>query len=199
MPDYSKSKIYTIRFIENDNNIYIGSTTQSLAVRFGGHKRILSILYKHIQEKYNGDWSKCYIELYEELKCDNKEQLMKREGEVIRDFIRNNEYEVLNKRIEGRTRNEYIQDNKEKLKEYRQDNKEKYKEYRKKTYENNKEKYKEYYDNNKEKNKEYYENNKERLKEYYKTHYNREANTERMKDYRQRIRIYNFLELIKDL
>jgi len=173
MPDYSKSKIYTIRFIENDNNIYIGSTTQPLAVRFGGHKRILSILYKHIQEKYNGDWSKCYIELYEELKCDNKEQLMKREGEVIRDFIRNNEYEVLNIRIEGRTRIEYYEDNKEKMKEYKQNNKEKFKEY--------------------------YENNKERFKGNHKKYYNKEESTERKNDYRQRIRIYDFLELIKNL
>ncbi len=47
-----------------------------------------------------------------------------------------------------------------------------------------------------EKRKQYYENNKERLKEYHKNHYNKEENTERKNDYRQRIRIYDFLELI---
>jgi hypothetical protein len=196
MLDYSNAKIYTIRFIDNDNNIYIGSTIQPLAVRFGGHKKVVSSLYEYIQDVYNGDWSKCYIELYECFKCNNKEQLNKREGEVIRDFMKNNEYKVINKRIEGRTRKEYIQDNKEILKK-------KYKEY----YENNKDKIKEYYSHNKDKIKEYikeyYSHNKDKIKEYIKEYdkktYNKEENTERMRDYRARIRIYNFLMLIKDL
>jgi hypothetical protein len=38
MPDYSKGKIYTIRCRTDDTKIYVGSTIQSLAVRFGGHK-----------------------------------------------------------------------------------------------------------------------------------------------------------------
>lgn len=200
MPDYSKSKIYSIRFLNDDNHIYIGSTTQPLSVRFGGHKIMISTLYKYIQDIYNGDWSKCYIELYEEFKCENKEQLNKREGEVIRDFMKNNEFEVLNKRIEGRTFKEYLIENKEKLEEYRQNNKEKIKKYRKNTYEKNKEKYKEYYEKNKEKNKEYNkeyrQNNKEKLKSYKR---DRQKETERKQEYRQRIRIFNFLEFIKDL
>jgi len=40
MPNYANGKIYTIRF-HNSNEIYIGSTTQSLAVRFGGHKELV--------------------------------------------------------------------------------------------------------------------------------------------------------------
>ncbi len=40
MPNYANGKIYTIRF-HNSNEIYIGSTTQSLPVRFGGHKEVL--------------------------------------------------------------------------------------------------------------------------------------------------------------
>ena len=39
MPDYSKGKIYTIRCINDPSFIYVGSTIQSLAKRFGGHKK----------------------------------------------------------------------------------------------------------------------------------------------------------------
>ena len=220
MPDYSNSKIYIIRFLEDDNHIYIGSTTQSLAVRFGGHKITVSILYKYIQDVYKGDWSKCYIKLYEEFKCENKEQLNKREGEIIRDFMKNNKYQVLNKRIEGRTQKEYKQDNKEKIKEYiqqyqqqyQQEYNEKVKERRRKFYEKSKINgtLKEYLEKNKDKIKEYRENNKDKAKEYYEKYKNAKASasaqddyrkkqTERKRDYRQRLRIYEFLQFIKDL
>ena len=142
MPDYSKGQIYTIRFIDDIKTIYIGSTCQSLAKRFGGHKITVSGLYKHIQETYDNDWSKCYIELYESFKCDNKNELTKREGEIIRQFINNKDYNVLNQRIEGRTQKEYV-------KEYYEDNKEKIKEYDKEYYEDNKEYKKEYYEKKK--------------------------------------------------
>ena len=92
------------------------------------------------------DW---YIELFEDFPCERKEQLDKREGELIRQIG------TLNKRIEGRTQKEYREDNKEKIlqsmKEYREKNKEKKKEYIKEYYKDNKEYYKQYYQNNKEK------------------------------------------------
>ena len=47
-----------------------------------------------------------YIELYEEFPCQNKEQLTKREGEIIR------EIGVLNHVIPGRSSKEYFEDNK---------------------------------------------------------------------------------------
>ena len=66
MPDYSKGQIYSVRFYDNDNIIYIGSTVQALAVRFGAHKRNSQCsLYQYIQEKYNNDFKACYIELIE--------------------------------------------------------------------------------------------------------------------------------------
>jgi hypothetical protein len=39
MLDFSKGQIYSTRFYDNDEIIYIGSIIQSLAVSFGGHKR----------------------------------------------------------------------------------------------------------------------------------------------------------------
>ena len=168
---YKNGKIYTIR-CKNDNTfIYVGSTVQPLFKRWHQHKKILNnekrkeyniFLYQKIRETNLENW---YIELYEEFSCESKEQLNKREGEVIR------EIGTLNKRIEGRTQKEYREDNKEKIlqsmKEYREKNKEKKKEYIKEYYKDNKEYYKQYYQNNKEKilaqKKECREKNKDKL------------------------------------
>jgi hypothetical protein len=142
MPDYSKGKIYTIRF-HNTNEIYIGSTTQSLAVRFGGHKRGGSIkcsLYKLINSKYNGDWSVCYYELYENYSCNNKEELCKKEGELIRLFKNDENYNCINCRIAGRTDIEYDREHAEIRKENRKNNPDIFKKRDKDYYENNKEK-----------------------------------------------------------
>jgi hypothetical protein len=168
MPDYSKGKIYTIRF-HNSNEIYIGSTTQSLAVRFGGHKRGGSFrcsLYKIINSKYNGDWSVCYYELYENFSCNTKEELCKKEGEMIRKFKDDENYNCINFRIAGRTGIEcckqYYQENinivKEKQKQYKEENANKIKEYNKKYKEENANKIKEY-------NKKYREENANKIKE----------------------------------
>ena len=140
MPDYTKGKIYTIRCRTDDTLIYVGSTIQPLSVRFGGHKVKSNnakyqnnLLYRNI----NHNWDNWYIELYEENSCENKEQLGKREGEVIRLIG------TLNSRIEGRTKKEYYKDNTNKILDYQKqfylDNKGKILEQRK-TYYNNKKK-----------------------------------------------------------
>tara|TARA_B100000768_G_C10994886_1_gene255483 strand:+ start:45 stop:500 length:456 start_codon:yes stop_codon:yes gene_type:complete len=115
MPDYKNGKIYKLWSPEGDE-IYIGSTTQSLSRRKAKHKSQTdkcksSILY----EKYTD----VRIELLEEVSCDNKEQLIKKEGE----YIRNNN--CVNKFIPDRTKKEY---DKEWSKEYRENNKEQIKE-----------------------------------------------------------------------
>jgi hypothetical protein len=55
-----------------------------------------------------------YIELIEDYPCDNKEQLNRREGQIIR------ERECVNDRIAGRTSGEYAKDNPESVKKYKQ-------------------------------------------------------------------------------
>ena len=82
--------------------LYVGSSIQRLSVRWGGHKRDMlkkpnRPLYKNMLDK---GVDMFYIELYEEYPCNAKEQLRKREGEVIR------EIGSLNKLIAGRTRKE---------------------------------------------------------------------------------------------
>lgn len=146
MPDYASGKIYTIRCRTDDTMIYVGSTIQPLAKRWGGHKKdskqernINRLIYKTI----NNDWDNWYIELYELYPCSCRNELERREGEIIR-LIGN-----LNKEIAGRTGKEYYEDNKEKIAEYekiyREVYKEKIAECKKKYYEANKEKKKQYY------------------------------------------------------
>lgn len=133
MPNYANSKIYTIK-IKDDNSVYIGSTTQVLKRRLIKHKKDLdTTISKYIKEKYNGDWSLVFIEEYEKYPCSCRKELCKKEGEIIRLFKDNQEYNCLNRCIAGRTdkewRKENNYDNSEKRKEYLEKNKEKRKEY----------------------------------------------------------------------
>ena len=140
MPNYLNGKIYIIRS-PNTEEVYIGSTTQSLAKRMGEHKQL---------RKQRGTTSikifeagNAYIELVEEYPCQNKEQLNKREGEIMRQTEN-----CVNKCIAGRTIKEYRVDNKEvlseKAKEWREINKDLINQNNKKYRENNIEKIKAY-------------------------------------------------------
>jgi len=187
MPDYDYGKIYKI-VSESSGLVYIGSTTQTLSSRMGGHRR-----------KYKG-WLKtgenycCSYKLLEQgdakidlickFSCKNKKELCREEGKYQLKM------ECINHVIAGRTKKEYYEVNKEKFKkrdkdyyeknketvkikakQYRDNNPKKIKIMNKKKYEKNKEKikkrYKDYYEKNKEKikikDKEYRENNKEKI------------------------------------
>eukprot|EP00960_Hanusia_phi_P016045 472546-Hanusia_phi.AAC.1 len=131
MPDYSKGVIYTIRCRNDTSLIYVGSTIQPLAKRWGSHKNDCyksdksssnMMLYQKIRET---DWDDWYIELYEEYPCDNIQQLHKREGQVIREIA------TLNKQIAGRTRKQYYTEKKDKILEQKKEYDEKKKETRK--------------------------------------------------------------------
>ena len=150
MPDYKNGKIYTIRSPHTEK-IYIGSTTQPLHVRLGGHKRF-NCNSKLLFEASNN----VKIELIEEYACNNKMELTKKEGEYIRNT------KCLNKEIAGRTKKEWREDNKEyvkeRIKKWSEDNKEHVKKLQKEWREDNKE-------HLIEKGKKWYEKNKERRKE----------------------------------
>ena len=180
--NYINGKIYKITDIAY-TKMYIGSTTQSLAKRFSLHKS----KYKLWQDgKFNKltvfdlfnefGIENCKIELIEEFPCDNRMELERKEGEHIKNS------ECVNKRIEGRTKKEYRQDNKEEIKEYQKqyyfDNKDKIldkiKEYRQDHKQQILENNKQYYQDNKDKVKQYYQNNKDKIldkiKEYQQDH-----------------------------
>lgn len=144
MPNYSNGKIYTIRCRADPSIVYVGSTIQSLAVRLGGHKSDTNCsLYQYIHTTYNGMWNDFYIELFELYSCQSKEELNKKEGEIIRDFQRNDNYQIINRCIAGRNYNEYCSDNKEAIAKYR-------KQYREENLDQIKSKKQEYYTKNQE-------------------------------------------------
>lgn len=97
--------IYTIRCKNNDNEIYIGSTKQTVRRREVLHKSACKSgkntpLYNHINA--NGGWDDYYCELYEEFD-GTLDQLKKREGELIRKFKDDINVICLNHNIAGRT------------------------------------------------------------------------------------------------
>jgi len=121
----------------------------------------------------------------EDCDCERKEQLHKREGQLIR------EMDCVNKRIAGRTDKEYREENKDELTEkrnkYKKENKQSISQRGRVYYENNKEKIlnnvNNYRNNNKEKIAErkrlYGEKNKEQIAERSRLY--REKNKERIK------------------
>ena len=118
--NYQNGRIYTIRCYDDPDLIYIGSTAQPLYKRFSTHKAYSTYehcknrpLYKAVNENYEGDWSQFYIELYEQYPCNNREELNKREGEIIRELGN-----TLNKNIAGRTRQEWLNVNTDYWKNY---------------------------------------------------------------------------------
>ncbi len=168
MPDYNLGKIYTVRCTNDLNLIYVGSTVQPLYKRFQAHK---DKFHKETDRDFNMQLYKVmrelgseyfYIELYENFPCNNKEELNKREGEVIRSIG------TLNKRIEGRTREQYKIDNADKIREQKKIHDKIYRE-------ENPDKIKNYYQENKEKilerQKEYFINNHNQILENSKTYY----------------------------
>lgn len=128
-PRYQRGKIYTITC--EDGAIYVGSTIKTLKERLQRHKGDERCsMYKYIHNNYDGDWSKCKIELYENYSCNNEYELEKKEGEITRLIG------IINHRIAGRSHKEYINANKDFFdkyhQEYRKNNKEILKERNKK-------------------------------------------------------------------
>ena len=152
MNKYSNGKIYKIFNIITDE-IYVGSTIQSLNVRLIKHKddanrdkqyqTTISKLMKELGSEH------FYIELVEACPCNSRDELNAKEGHWIRQL------KTINKQIMGRSRKEHYQDNKIQIQE------------------NSKEYNKQYKLDNKEhileQNKEYYQRTKEQQQEYQKS------------------------------
>ena len=197
--DFQNGKIYCIRNNTTDD-IYIGSTYQPLSKRMAFHrnssKSTTKQHYKIYQEMNKLGIENFYIELVEGYPCENNDQLRAREGHFIR------EMGTLNGRIEGRSKKQFYQDNKEEIKErvrnFTKANKERISAYKKKYDENNKEAIAhnkaEYYQEHKQEraeyNKQYREQNKERIAQQRKEYreQNREKVVQQKKEYRERKR-----------
>jgi hypothetical protein len=104
---YQQGKIYKI-VSANSSKCYVGSTTKTLKQRLNKH-------YNHYNENKTcssrevlscGDVS---IELIKEFPCNSKRELEREEGKYQL------ELDCVNKHIAGRTHNEYINDNRERV------------------------------------------------------------------------------------
>ena len=143
--DYKNGKIYQILHKVNDE-VYVGSTTQSLCKRLSSHKLNSKVrdsnIYKLICEIGEDN---IYIELIETYPCNSREELNAREGYYIR------ERGTQNQIIAGRTKQQWREENQEKIQTFN----------------------KQRYDNKKEHilkvQKQYYESNKEEIAEKYKS------------------------------
>jgi hypothetical protein len=81
---YSNSKIYALRSYSTDE-IYIGSTIQTLSKKMSEIQNSkMNVLIDYLN-KYDD----AYIELLENFPCKSKEELNKRQGELIRMNIKN--------------------------------------------------------------------------------------------------------------
>ena len=123
MPNYQNTKIYKLWTHSNDE-IYIGSTTQSLSQRLAKHKSDAKMTTKNHMCSSSvlfENEGKVMIELIEEFSCENRMMACKREGELIR------ANSCINKNMPGRT-------HKESMKNWEESHKEQQKEYRKKYY-----------------------------------------------------------------
>ena len=150
MPNYENTKIYKLWTHLNDD-VYIGSTTLTLAQRLTKHKSSAKKTTKTASCSSSvlfENECKVMIELIEEFSCENKMMACKREGELIR------ANPCINKNMPGRT-------HKESMKEWANSHKKQQEEYRKKYYETHKKQLKE---SMKEYNKKYYLKCKEEKK-----------------------------------
>ena len=142
---YQNSKIYKITD-KGFTKCYIGSTIETLSHRMAKHR----FDYKKWCKGEKGYCSSfqlfnefgvenVIVELIEKYPCSDKEELRAREGY----YIKSNE--CINKRVSGRTDQEYYQDNRDKklqqVKDYNLTNKEQKTKYHNNYYQNNKDKW----------------------------------------------------------
>ena len=206
MADYTKGKIYRL-VCNTTGQQYIGSTTQSLSQRLGGHKKDYKCFLTGKKTNQVSSFSilsenNCEMILIEDFPCENKNLLERRERYFIETM------KCVNKVKPARTKEElkeydqkYRQKNQEKIKEqvqkYNQEHKEEIKEYIQKYQQEHKEKIKEYQQKYEQEHKEeikeqkqkYRQEHKEESQKYYQEH------KEEMKEQRQKYHQENKVEI----
>ena len=82
MPDYGKGKIYRIEV--PDGHFYIGSTCVPLSQRKASHKARRNVETTPFHLYMKDKWDDAKIILIEDCPCENKEHLVRREADVIK-------------------------------------------------------------------------------------------------------------------
>lgn len=111
MPDYQAGRIYAIR-APGTNEVYIGSTVLPLSRRMSQHRAHFK-RWKVAKDPFVTSFKileheEAYIELIEMFPCNSKEELNRREGEIIRATEN-----CVNRCIAGQTQKEYNATHKE--------------------------------------------------------------------------------------
>ena len=110
--DFRNGKIYSIRNWVDDE-IYVGSTTQTLSKRMERHRGNLYSEkcwnYRLYQKMRDIGKQHFYIELIEKYECNDIDELRKREGEWIRKIG------TLNHLVAGRTKQENYIENRDRI------------------------------------------------------------------------------------
>ena len=123
MVNYQLGKIYKITDVGR-TKMYIGSTTKDYVSKRMVEHRNAYYYFKAGSKKGHRKISvfelfdefgieNCIIELIETCPCNNRDELHRREGELIKAS------ECVNKNIAGRTLQEYYEENKDKINEKR--------------------------------------------------------------------------------
>jgi len=103
--------IYTIKQINNPRTVYVGSTNDFQKRQYH-HKSCSKLnvdcpLYRYINE--NGGWHNFSMEIYKEIDTSNVE-LKQHEGDLIKSYMYDPNYDIINKKIAGRTSLQSIKD-----------------------------------------------------------------------------------------
>jgi hypothetical protein len=108
-----RGNIYLI-YNDVNNYIYIGSCINNINKRLYNHRyNKTTSLYKYINNSNDINWDNLKIREIDFIDTDNINELRKKEGEYIKTFKKDINYNVINCFIAGRNDKEYYMDNKD--------------------------------------------------------------------------------------
>jgi hypothetical protein len=187
--DYQKGIIYKIQHLENEEFLYVGSTTNFIKRKQCHKKRCNLINNEHYNLKVyqmirdNGGWDQFKMMIIKEFPCNNKIELLIEEDKIMREMKSN-----MNNNRSHLTDEE----KKEQVNEYHLNNKEKVKGYKTKYKFNNKEKIKN-------QNANYRLNNKEKINEKIVCQCGSETSIHHISRHKQTIKHKKYLETLDKL
>ena len=113
MPDYSKTIIYKIQHEDDENLLYIGSTTNFTKRKYGHKSRCGNCNFKLYQMiRDNGGWDCFKMIQIKEFRCNNRREACLEEDNIMMEMKAN-----MNTRRSNRTIEDYRINSKDKIKE----------------------------------------------------------------------------------
>ena len=94
MIDYSRSKLYIIKDVSNDNIIHIGATVSNLKRRYWNHKMRQDRLFKRVEEQ-NLDWRRLRIHTLKEYPSCQKRSDLRCTCSLLKELFDDNNYDLI--------------------------------------------------------------------------------------------------------